>query len=737
MNSPVGFSRGAYQIRVLAGMIEKVGLIHKGNEAQIPFAWQLYRRSTDNKHDGQVDMAARFKETFCHPKVTIHFVGAWDTVSSIGLSRRKVDLPLTTLGMKHVCYFRHALALHEHRVKFLPEYARGGAGPVEEDSDREHEAQGGTGSKMPRVKEVWFAGTHSDIGGGNTENMKLIRNGPSLRWMVTQARKAGLRIGPSYGEWGTSAEVLQIHESLNGIWKVFELLPFKRLSYKDERATTRSLHRGEQRKIVKGQLIHESVDRVNDKELPREWLPVGWRNEAPTEWDAFDKIAEQASDALKTLLDHSLDQDVEERRNAMDALRRIAYGEFGTMILGDLSQLLFNAQSQIGLTMERACVAMEVLIELGPPNKCEDRQACVTHITPIIRKMLGQDNYKPVVKKFLDKYASRALYSLANPGINPVIITFCADNHTIAFATPDGHPGGAPFLNKWGRYSVWWHEGAQTLAYSHGKLTIGSVKGLQTYNPGTSQFSGIIDRQPTVIVSLSADREQMVTCTDSPHHVVQLWRISDGVWKQTRIFEPNDCTIQKKHIEFSPSGREIVTLGYTEGFTEVRVMTTDYDEEQARFDRWTGLGAEVLAVSKSTVDDMVYVGGHGNKLRRWSLKDWDRPQQPLVLHPTDHYGRDMAITVLTPSPDGTTILVGSNSGIRVFDTGTGVQVGDVLFRDQDVVCAAWASDGKTFVAANKEGQVVVFDATPDGDGLQRAILEGWGLEENPEAFNLF
>ena len=50
--------------------------------------------------------------------------------------------------MLHVCVFRHALALHELRVKFLPEYANGDAGPL-----------AGHGN----VKEVWFAGSHSDM----------------------------------------------------------------------------------------------------------------------------------------------------------------------------------------------------------------------------------------------------------------------------------------------------------------------------------------------------------------------------------------------------------------------------------------------------------------------------------------------------------------------------------------------------------------------------------------------
>ena len=55
--------------------------------------------------------------------------------------------------MKHVCYFRHALALDERRVKFLPEYAYGGASQSADDAKR----------NPHHTKEVWFAGTHSDV----------------------------------------------------------------------------------------------------------------------------------------------------------------------------------------------------------------------------------------------------------------------------------------------------------------------------------------------------------------------------------------------------------------------------------------------------------------------------------------------------------------------------------------------------------------------------------------------
>jgi uncharacterized protein (DUF2235 family) len=70
-----------------------------------------------------------------------------DTVSSIGLIKGPSHRA-TVDGMNHVCVFRHALALDELRVKFLPEYANGGQGQA---------------AASTHTKEVWFAGSHSDM----------------------------------------------------------------------------------------------------------------------------------------------------------------------------------------------------------------------------------------------------------------------------------------------------------------------------------------------------------------------------------------------------------------------------------------------------------------------------------------------------------------------------------------------------------------------------------------------
>ena len=97
-------------------------------------------------------------------------------------------LPGTTDGMKHVCHFRHALALDEKRVNFLPEYAHGGTSLSPISTEKQGDPSGNVkevvnaqipavepdvtvlnrGSKEPtrklqQTKEVWFAGTHSDM----------------------------------------------------------------------------------------------------------------------------------------------------------------------------------------------------------------------------------------------------------------------------------------------------------------------------------------------------------------------------------------------------------------------------------------------------------------------------------------------------------------------------------------------------------------------------------------------
>src|SRR5437870_1757653 len=108
-----GFSRGAYTARALCGMLHIVGLLTEGNEALIPYAIRMIKRKgIDFK------VAGEFKKTFsrdCRP----HFVGVWDTVSSVGWVYNAVHFPFTRATKNpdfHIV--RHAVSIDERRAFF-------------------------------------------------------------------------------------------------------------------------------------------------------------------------------------------------------------------------------------------------------------------------------------------------------------------------------------------------------------------------------------------------------------------------------------------------------------------------------------------------------------------------------------------------------------------------------------------------------------------------------------------
>ncbi|KAK3624805.1 hypothetical protein LTR56_020770 [Elasticomyces elasticus] len=221
-----GFSRGAYTARCLAGMIHKVGLLPAHNIQQIPFAYQYYKDDTEQGWD----MSGDFKRTFCMD-VSVHFIGVFDSVASVGFIPR--TLPLSSTPWNKATYFRHAMALDERRAKFkvkqfetkdstssdsqwetvaevhentikgqpsrrfdpylgidkpkpdISEKAADGkpiGGNLYLMNKRRQEHQ-----KKTDVLEVWFTGAHADIGGGavkNEERHKLAQI--PLRWMLRQ-----------------------------------------------------------------------------------------------------------------------------------------------------------------------------------------------------------------------------------------------------------------------------------------------------------------------------------------------------------------------------------------------------------------------------------------------------------------------------------------------------------------------------------------------------------------------
>ncbi|KAG1760711.1 hypothetical protein EDD22DRAFT_780723, partial [Suillus occidentalis] len=244
-----GFSRGAYQVRALAGMIHEVGLITPGNEGQIASAFQYYC-SINSGNSRDINGAKEFKMQFSR-SIVIHFVGVWDTVSSIGVKKTKNFPSIDTCD--HVCYFRQALALDECRMKFLPEYVYGG---MSNRSDwRKYQFSAPPPSDQGRIREVWF--------GLRVSYPHDFRNIPLL-WMREEAREAGLLLNPREVAFRYEDEPFLepgVTNSSNLAWWLLEILPIGHLCFNSNtlKALTCRPHLGRGRFIMPGQKIHESV----------------------------------------------------------------------------------------------------------------------------------------------------------------------------------------------------------------------------------------------------------------------------------------------------------------------------------------------------------------------------------------------------------------------------------------------------------------------------------------------
>lgn len=311
-----GFSRGAYTARFLNEMLDYVGLISADNEELIPFVWEAFMSwkfasQSHARRQDAYDQLRLSRETMCRPIDRVHFLGLFDTVSSVaqfGEGRESTSCqprPIIT---------RHAVSIDERRIKFQPVLFA-----EESDTKRRHpircdqpEEAYATESDTeddtpPDLEEVYFAGDHSDVGGGwrpGTDET-YPRSHIPLMWMVNEAMLAGLTfdddkvhslyihppspssssstlstsskhtvpsIAPDEIRSMANAEQSQVHDSLDfdsgkGLttffWRLLEYLPFqRRLVQPDGSVITSRWHRrGQRRPLPARALIHGSVVR--------------------------------------------------------------------------------------------------------------------------------------------------------------------------------------------------------------------------------------------------------------------------------------------------------------------------------------------------------------------------------------------------------------------------------------------------------------------------------------------
>ncbi|GAA6032166.1 hypothetical protein JCM8097_007106 [Rhodosporidiobolus ruineniae] len=191
-----GFSRGAFTARALAGMLQQVGLLPAGNDETVALAYSIYKRAADTPLSSTETLAEGFKKTFSR-SVEVEFVGVFDTVSSVGALWPRT-LPFAA-GSRSTHHFRQALALDECRARYTPQ-------PWVPDYTDD----------ITTVKEVWFVGSHSNVGGGEFSydgDTPLSLSHLPLRWMIREAVEQGLELdaarveaSPLYGPYLQTAK---------------------------------------------------------------------------------------------------------------------------------------------------------------------------------------------------------------------------------------------------------------------------------------------------------------------------------------------------------------------------------------------------------------------------------------------------------------------------------------------------------------------------------------------------
>ena len=230
-----GFSRGAYTARVLAGFIHLCGLLGPDQLNLCGYALVAYKKAGDSDDLG---IGFTFAKVAGARSVPIRFIGVWDTVASLITPRPdRLYLPsLTTLPYTRsnpsVETFRHAISMDERRRMFRLNHWKDPQKYQPNPFDR-------AGDIDQDIRQVWFAGVHSDVGGGYPESQSGLSKYP-LDWMVGEAEKAGLETRPKLKAMLIDGEEIrpdskfgyvqpsptaELHQSLTGPWWLLEPLP--------------------------------------------------------------------------------------------------------------------------------------------------------------------------------------------------------------------------------------------------------------------------------------------------------------------------------------------------------------------------------------------------------------------------------------------------------------------------------------------------------------------------------
>ncbi len=207
-----GFSRGAYTVRSLAGFLRNSGLLKLEHADKFDEAFKLYR---SKQHGPDSDKAKNFRKENSHPgDIQVEFIGVWDTVGALGVPAWGIGNLLNKRHEFHDvelsgCVTRgyHALAIDERRRSFQPSIWK----RFDKDGKQIFEPKEGQ-----TIKQVWFAGYHSDVGGG-TPYAGL--SDLAFEWMIESTKGTELGFDQDYlAKYIHPHALAPAHDSRAGIW---------------------------------------------------------------------------------------------------------------------------------------------------------------------------------------------------------------------------------------------------------------------------------------------------------------------------------------------------------------------------------------------------------------------------------------------------------------------------------------------------------------------------------------
>lgn len=266
-----GFSRGAYTVRSVSGLVGLAGILSKRHLPRFRDAYRYYRTPPKIRSP---ELKARLLPTESERKqADIHFLGVWDTVGALGIpfgplrfvSHLRHGFHDVDLG-SCVRHAYHALAIDERRRSFAPALWTRVPHP-----------------ERQKVEQIWFSGVHSNVGGGypNTGLSDI-----ALRWMLSKAADCGLFLDWEYVDEITCPRPpSSLYESRTWKWK---------------------LRRPLERKLL---VTHPETERIHESVLKRasmtkaiEPVPYAPSNLKPVQeyyGDKFDELVWRGSGQLR------------------------------------------------------------------------------------------------------------------------------------------------------------------------------------------------------------------------------------------------------------------------------------------------------------------------------------------------------------------------------------------------------------------------------------------------------